>query len=103
MLTAYMCHHSSFLLYEALENPTQKRWNQITHISVFSSWLIVMFFGITGYATFTVLSQGDLLENYCFKDDLANIGRILFSITIMLTYPIECFVVREVNRLSLVN
>lgn len=35
-------------------------------------------------------------ENYCMSDDLANIARILFAITIMLTYPIECFVVREV-------
>ncbi|CAG2106277.1 unnamed protein product [Medioppia subpectinata] len=36
------------------------------------------------------------LENYCMSDDWANVARILFSTTIMLTYPIECFVVREV-------
>jgi sodium-coupled neutral amino acid transporter 11 len=92
-----MCHHSSFLLYESLENPTQNRWNKITHVSVGTSCLIILLFGISGYATFTVFSQGDLLENYCMSDDLANIARILFAITIMLTYPIECFVVREVN------
>ena len=39
---------------------------------------------------------GDLLNNYCWNDDLMNVSRLLFSITILLTYPIECFVCREV-------
>lgn len=93
---AYMCHHSSFLLYGSLENPTQPRWDKVTHASVGISCLIVLIFGTAGYATFKSFSQGDLFENYCFSDDGANIARLLFTITIMLTYPIECFVVREV-------
>lgn len=40
--------------------------------------------------------SGDLLENYCWTDDLMNAARIFFSVTILLTYPIECFVTREV-------
>jgi len=43
-----------------------------------------------------VVSTGDLLENYCWNDDLMNVSRISFSITILLTFPIECFVSREV-------
>ena len=100
---AYMCHHSSFLVYESMENPTQNRWNKITHISVGASCLIILLFGTFGYVTFTGYSQGDLLENYCMSDDLANTARILFSITIMLTYPIECFVVREVYLKTSLN
>lgn len=93
---AYMCHHSSFLLYGSLENPTQLRWDKVTHASVGISCLIVIIFGTAGYATFKSFSQGDLFENYCLSDYGANIARLLFTITIMLTYPIECFVVREV-------
>lgn len=93
---AYMCHHSSFLLYGSLENPTQLRWDKVTHASVGISCLIVIIFGTAGYATFKSFSQGDLFENYCLSDDGANIARLLFTVTIMLTYPIECFVVREV-------
>lgn len=93
---AYMCHHSSFLLYGSLENPTQLRWDKVTHISVGVSCSIVVIFGTAGYATFKSFSQGDLFENYCLSDDGANIARLLFTVTIMLTYPIECFVVREV-------
>lgn len=40
---------------------------------------------------------GDLLENYCWDDDLMNFARVLFSVSILLTFPIECFVSREVN------
>ena len=42
--------------------------------------------------------SGDLLENYCKNDDLMNAARFGFAITIMLTYPIECFVTREVSK-----
>lgn len=41
---------------------------------------------------------GDLLENYCWNDDLMNFARVLFSISILLTFPIECFVSREVSQ-----
>lgn len=40
---------------------------------------------------------GDLLENYCKTDDLMNVARLCFAVTIMLTYPLECFVVRHVS------
>ncbi|XP_075538257.1 putative sodium-coupled neutral amino acid transporter 11 isoform X1 [Dermacentor variabilis] len=93
---AYMCHHNSFLLFSALKDPTQRRWNKVTHISLSLSCIIIVLFGIGGYVSFNVFSQGDLFENYCKDDDLANVARLLFTLTIMLTYPIECFVTREV-------
>ncbi|KAI1290009.1 putative sodium-coupled neutral amino acid transporter 11 [Halotydeus destructor] len=79
-----------------MEDPTQNRWDKITHISLVVSCAIVLVFGVAGYVTFTGFSQGDLLENYCMSDNLALIARLLFTVTIMLTYPIECFVVRDV-------
>lgn len=45
--------------------------------------------------------SGDLLENYCYDD--MNIARVLFCISILLTYPLECFVAREVIKLSTFN
>ena len=44
-----------------------------------------------------MFSVGDLLENYCHDDDLMNVSRFVFALSIMLTYPIECFVTREVS------
>ena len=40
---------------------------------------------------------GDLVENYCHNDDLMNAARFCFAVTVMLTYPIEAFVTREVR------
>ncbi|KAF6362192.1 solute carrier family 38 member 11 [Rhinolophus ferrumequinum] len=43
-----------------------------------------------------VMSFGDLFENYCRNDDLVTFGRFCYGVTVLLTYPIECFVTREV-------
>nr|XP_020846512.1 putative sodium-coupled neutral amino acid transporter 11 isoform X4 [Phascolarctos cinereus] len=43
-----------------------------------------------------IMSFRDLFENYCRNDDLVNFGRFCYGITVILTYPIECFVTREV-------
>ena len=92
-----MCHHDSFLLCESIENKSQERWNKVTHISLASACSLILTFALIGYITFTGSSQGDIFENFCSSDDLANIAKFLFTLKIMLTYPIECFVVREVR------
>ncbi|XP_023708896.1 putative sodium-coupled neutral amino acid transporter 11 isoform X2 [Cryptotermes secundus] len=96
MAFAFMCHHNTFLLYDSIQDVDQHRWNTVTHASILISLVLSALFGMAGYATFTGNTQGDLLENYCWHDDLMNVSRIIFSITILLTFPIECFVSREV-------
>ncbi|XP_014206744.1 putative sodium-coupled neutral amino acid transporter 11 [Copidosoma floridanum] len=96
MAFAFMCHHNTFLIYSSIEHATQKKWDVVTHWSLFTSFLVAAAFGIAGYATFTSFVQGDLMENYCWDDDLMNFSRLMFSGTILLTFPIECFVTREV-------
>lgn len=96
MAFAFMCHHNTFLIYSSIQEASQKRWDVVTHTSILTSLIVSMLFGIAGYTTFTAYSQGDLLENYCWDDDLMNFSRVLFSATILLTYPIECFVTRDV-------
>ncbi|XP_030344003.1 putative sodium-coupled neutral amino acid transporter 11 isoform X2 [Strigops habroptila] len=43
-----------------------------------------------------VMSFGDLFENYCRDDSLATFGRFCYGVTVILTFPLECFVTREV-------
>jgi sodium-coupled neutral amino acid transporter 11 len=40
--------------------------------------------------------KGDLLENYCHWDTLINVARLIYAINIMLTFPLECLVCRQV-------
>jgi len=96
MAFAYMCHHNTFLLYSAMKEKTEVAWTKATHISVSISCIVIMICAVAGYMTFTGFTQGDLLENYCWDDLLMNISRLFFCFVILLTYPIECFVCREV-------
>jgi len=96
MAFAYMCHHNTFLLYSAMKEKTEATWGRATHISVSVSFIAIMVLALGGYLTFTGFTQGDLLENYCWDDILMNTSRLFFCFVILLTYPIECFVCREV-------
>ncbi|KAM9305684.1 putative sodium-coupled neutral amino acid transporter 11 [Gastrophryne carolinensis] len=96
MSFVFMCHHACFLIYGSLERATVSNWSRITHVSMILSLAISVQYAIFGYISFTGFTQGDLFENYCKDDNLATIGRFCYAITIILTYPMECFVAREV-------
>ncbi|EMP38715.1 Putative sodium-coupled neutral amino acid transporter 11, partial [Chelonia mydas] len=85
-----------FLIYGSLEEPTLSNWSRITHVSVSLALFISVLFAVCGYVTFTGYTEGDIFENYCRDDDLATFGRFCYGVTIILTFPIECFVTREV-------
>ena len=54
----------------------------------------------SGYKADLSLSShvtGDLLNNYCVDDWMAVVARFLYASVIMLTFPIEIFVCREVS------
>lgn len=57
---------------------------------------IVHLWETCNYLKKVCIITGDLLNNYCSYDPVANVTRLLFACVIMLTYPIECFVAREV-------
>jgi len=93
---AFMCHHNTFLLYGNMRDTSEKTWAKVTHWSLAGSFVAMVIVAVAGYVTFTGNTQGDLLENYCWGDDLMNVSRLFFAFTILLTFPIECFVCREV-------
>ncbi|XP_074653106.1 putative sodium-coupled neutral amino acid transporter 11 [Tubulanus polymorphus] len=96
MAFAYLCHHNAFLIWDSLRIKTTSQWAKITHSSM--SFVVVMMaiVGCCGYSTFRSEIQGNILENFCNNDIMANIARLMYTTNIMLTYPLECFVVREV-------
>uniref|UniRef100_A0A3P9JVC1 Putative sodium-coupled neutral amino acid transporter 11 n=1 Tax=Oryzias latipes TaxID=8090 RepID=A0A3P9JVC1_ORYLA len=96
MSFAFICHHNSFLIYGSLKEPTLANWSRVTHISVTSALIISAAFAVAGYTTFTGRTQGDIFENYCRDDNLATFGRFCFGLSIITTFPLECFVTREV-------
>ncbi|NXC44883.1 AVT2 protein, partial [Penelope pileata] len=96
MSFAFICHHNSFLIYGSLKEPTLTNWSRITHMSVSLAVVISVVFAACGYLTFTGYTEGDIFENYCREDNLATFGRFCYGVTVILTFPLECFVTREV-------
>ncbi|RDD38570.1 putative sodium-coupled neutral amino acid transporter 11 [Trichoplax sp. H2] len=96
MAFAFACHHNTFLIYDSLKTRTIGTFKVVTHISVVASLAFTMILGVAGYCTFTGFTQADLLNNYCDNDDVINAARVCYGLTMIFTYPIECFVCREV-------
>lgn len=64
-----MCHHNVFLLYDSIEGASQTIWNSVTHFAVTISFLLMVAFGLVGYATFGDHTQG---TSYCVGFVLTN-------------------------------
>lgn len=95
MAFAFVCHHSSFIVFNSLSNNTAARWERVTRLSVGASLGACILLGTTGYLTFRELTKGNLLNNYALDDHVVNVTRLLFSLTMVLTYPMESFVARH--------
>ncbi|XP_041119679.1 putative sodium-coupled neutral amino acid transporter 11 [Polyodon spathula] len=89
------CYYYSFLIYGSLEKCTISNWSRVTNMSVLLAAFVSLIFAESGYSTFTVYIFHDIFENYCKNDDLATFGSLCYGISIILTFPIECFVTRE--------
>uniref|UniRef100_A0A671Q2M6 Putative sodium-coupled neutral amino acid transporter 11 n=1 Tax=Sinocyclocheilus anshuiensis TaxID=1608454 RepID=A0A671Q2M6_9TELE len=96
MSFAFICHHNSFMIYGSLQEPTLSSWSLVTHVSVGSAVLVSAVFAAAGYATFTDYTQGEVFENYYRNDNLATFGRFCYGVSMITTFPLECFVTREV-------
>ncbi len=81
-------------MYNSLSEPTPQRWAAATHISIAGCFLLMVTFAIGGYATFVDATQSDLFNNYCNSDALITAARVLYAANVLITYPIECFVLR---------
>lgn len=58
-------------------------------------WATSLFF-LYNHKCFYFYFLGDIFENYCRNDNLATFGRFCFGVSIITTFPLECFVTREV-------
>lgn len=93
---AYVCQHNSFLLFSELKNNNLKRWRLGTHVSVFVAMIASIILAVVGYVTFFDETHGNILNNFDSTLPIIIAGRLLFAITMFLTFPLEVFVARFV-------
>ena len=50
--------------------------------------------------SYQFLAAGNILQNFCPCDTLVNFARVAFIVGVVTTFPLECFVCRDVSYLS---
>lgn len=61
-----------------------------------TSFFLCFLMSIGGFLAFTNKTSANILNNFPKSDVLINISRVLFGMNMFLTFPMECFVCREV-------
>ena len=74
MAFAFVCHHSSFIVYNSLKDNSIPNWNKVTHCSLLISLFLCLVLAITGYLNFQSDTQGDILNNYSYKNTGINVA-----------------------------
>lgn len=92
---AFVCQHNSFLVFQSLQHQTYEEWTKVAHLSIVFSYFLCLLFGLSGYLSFGSFTKGDLLLNFPADDAKVNVCRFLLGVTMLLTYPMECYVTRH--------
>ncbi|CAG8822068.1 20191_t:CDS:2, partial [Gigaspora rosea] len=71
---AFVCHHNSLLIFDALRKPTMNRFAAVTHLSTFVSLLACLLMALSGYLVFTDRTQGNILNNFPGDNFIINIA-----------------------------
>ena len=90
------CQQASFNLAGSLSDKTPRRWAAATRYSVWSAALLNLIMGTVGFFGFLDETNGDILTNFPSDSVGINVGRILLSCTMVLTFPIMFFILRQV-------
>jgi solute carrier family 38 (sodium-coupled neutral amino acid transporter), member 11 len=93
---AFVCHHNSFMIYGSLVKPSLNRWEIVTHLSTGISWILSMVMAFAGYLTFGAKTEANILNNFSDNNIWVNLSRLAFAANMFTTFPLECFVCREV-------
>lgn len=115
---AFVCQHSSFIVYRSMKEPNLHNWSKVANSSLVVAGVMCLTLGLSGYLSFGSYTEGDILNNFsedgnliCFMytalllndfcfcclhpDELMLAARLLLAITMLFTFPMECFVARH--------
>ncbi len=93
---SFVCHDSSFLLYNTLDNPTNKRYFKLSFFGIFIAIIFTLCLSIPAYLTFGNNVDFNILNNYNIYNPLLVAIRIIYVFTMTLTFPGSFFLVRHI-------
>lgn len=95
---ALVCHHNTSFIFFSLKNPSLKRFNQLTHVSLALSCIVCLTMAYAGFLNFKDKTEGNILNNFPSDDNVINFARLLLGFNMLTTFPLEIFVLRDVTR-----
>ena len=93
---SFVCHDSSFLLFNTLRNPTNKRFFRLSFYGIFIAILFTLCLSIPAYLTFGNNVNFNILNNYNIYSPIIIAIRIIYVFTMTLTFPGSFFLVRHI-------
>ncbi|CAH2312541.1 sodium-coupled neutral amino acid transporter 3 [Pelobates cultripes] len=98
MAFAFVCHPEVLPIYTELRNPTKRRMQQVSNISIAVMYCMYFLAALFGYLTFYDHVESELLHTYSYVDPfdiLILCVRVAVLTAVTLTVPIVLFPVRR--------
>ncbi|KAF0992461.1 hypothetical protein HZS_452 [Henneguya salminicola] len=90
LILAYAVHHNIITLFLTLRKNTFSRFCTSLFGSTIFTTIVYYICMISGFLSFSGVLRSNLLQNYCVNDLLIMWTRIIFTITLLATYPFQC-------------
>lgn len=91
----FVNHHGTSLIFKTMKYPSIMNWRRAITFACRAGILLCSMIGIAGYSLFGKYTQGNILNNFDQQDALISFARAIVSISVILTYPQDCFVARH--------
>lgn len=93
---AAVTHHGQFVIYKSIRKTNLKKYNLVAYVSIALSAVSSVIFGIVCFVQLGEKAKGGNVLNYLPESNTwVQLGKAAFAIDVILTYPIELFISRD--------
>jgi sodium-coupled neutral amino acid transporter 11 len=94
---AFVTHHNTHILAKTMKGFSEPRFATVVHWSIATALTVCLVLGLAGYLPHRALTSANILNNLR-EGALGTCARLLLALTMILTYPLELYVLRDVAR-----
>ncbi|OMJ08495.1 Vacuolar amino acid transporter 2 [Smittium culicis] len=93
---ALMCTQTAYQNYQSIDKSIVNGWRKASRFAVIVCVVIYLTFSIIGYLIFGNKVSPNVLNNFPETDNYINLARVLMALSIILTYPMQFYPMREI-------
>ncbi|KAJ2742714.1 hypothetical protein GGI20_004278 [Coemansia sp. BCRC 34301] len=92
---SYCSAHAAFQNFLGLRERTIRNWMRATTVATWVAIALCCAFAVVGLASFGSRAQANIFLNFPPTDPYINIARVLFCMTLVLTFPLSFYPIRD--------